>query len=344
MLGLESGSNGRNLSARLRILFTNIVLNGRTGTETLTRDLVSEMKRRGHECQVYTHAMGPIAKSLAGEGVPVTDDIARIEGSIDVIHGHHTTVAGIAAVRFPRAPAIFVCHDMDTWYDAPPRLPNFVQYVGIGPTAASRLTRLHDIPHERLTIIPNGVDQKRFRPGPLLPPKCRTALAFCKTREMVAPIRKACGKAHIYVDFVGYGARRPVEEPEKFMPQYDLIFCSGLTAREALSCHRAVVCCDNRGLGGMITPRRLKEWDNNLGVRVLDKPLSAAHFYAELKLYNSADSAAAAETFAAGCSVVDAAQRYELVYQAAISEGRGSLGEIDAKATAQFIETYVPRL
>jgi glycosyltransferase involved in cell wall biosynthesis len=344
-------------STHLRILFTNIVLNGRTGTETLTRDLVSEMRLRGHECQVYTHAMGPIAKWLVGDGVRVTDDIARIEGPIDVIHGHHTTVAGIAAVRFPRTPAIFVCHDVDTWYDAPPCLPNFFQYVSIGPTAANRLISRHDIPNERLTIIPNGVDQKRFRPGPPLPAKCGTALAFCKTPEMVAPIRDACQTAEIQVDFVGYGAQRPVEDPEKLMPQYDLIFCSGLTAREALSCRRAVVCCDNRGLGGMITLSRLKEWDNNLGLRVLDKPLSAGHFYAELQLYNSEDATLAAETFAAGCSIADAAQRYESVYQAAISEGRkaarrirlGSIfgrdgqSRVDPKATAQFIETYARR-
>lgn len=345
-------------STHLRILFTNIVLNGRTGTETLTRDLVSEMKRRGHECQIYTHAMGPIAKELVSEGIPVTDNIARIEGPIDVVHGNHTTVAGIAAICFPRTPAIFVCHDVTTWYDAPPRLPNFLQYVGIGPTAASHLIGLHDVPKERLTIIPNGVDHQRFRPGPPLPPKCRTALAFCKTPEMLAPIREACGKANIQVDFVGYGAQRPVEDPEKLMPQYDLVFCSGLTAREALSCRRAVVCCDNRGLGGMITPHRLKEWDNNLGLRVLDKPLSAEHFFAELQLYNAADSTLAAETFSSGCSIVDAAQRYEAVYRAAISEGRkttprirlGSIfgrdgrGQADSKATAQFIEAYARRI
>ncbi|QAY95061.1 hypothetical protein CWB41_04380 [Methylovirgula ligni] len=204
--------------AHLRILFTNIVLHARTGTEILTRDLAFEMKRRGHECQIYTHAMGPIAQWLIGEGIPVTDDIARIEGPIDIIHGNHTTVAGIAAARFPRTPAIFVCHDIENWYDTPPRLPNFLQYVAIGPTAAHRLIG-QDIPRERLTIIPNGVDQKRFRPGPPLPPKCRTALAFCKTRELIAPIRRACRKARIRVDFVGYGARRPTEEPEKLMPQ-----------------------------------------------------------------------------------------------------------------------------
>lgn len=300
------------------------------------------MKRRGHECQIYTHAMGPIAKWLISEGILVTDEIGRIK-PIDVIHGHHTTVAGIAAIRFPTTPAIFVCHDIVNWYDTPPGLPNFLQYVGIGPTSANRLKERHDVPEGRLTIIPNGVDQKRFLPGPPLPPTCRTALAFCKSPEMIAPIRKACRKARIRIDFVGYGAQRLVEQPEKLMPQYDLIFCSGLTAREALSCRRAVVCCDDRGLAGMITVSRLQQWENNLGLRVLNKPLTAANIFAELLLYDSADAALAAENFALGCSIVDAAQRYESVYEAAISEGHAKPPQIDAEAIARFIECYVRR-
>ncbi|QAY95062.1 hypothetical protein CWB41_04385 [Methylovirgula ligni] len=94
----------------------------------------------------------------------------------------------------------------------------------------------------------------------------------------------------------------------------------------------------------MISPQRLKHWENNLGLRVLDKPLSVANLVRELRLYHSADAASAAETFAAGCSIVDTAQRYESVYQAAISEGREALARTDEKAMAQFIETYIRRI
>lgn len=117
----------------MRILFTNIVLDTRTGTEILTRDLAVAMRRRGHDCVVYTHAKGTMADWLLGHGFQVTDSIASIAGPFDVIHGHHSTVAGVAAFRFPNVPAIFVCHDVTVWHDAPPKLPNFRQFVASAP-------------------------------------------------------------------------------------------------------------------------------------------------------------------------------------------------------------------
>lgn len=324
----------------MRILFTNIALNARTGTEILTRELAVAMRRRGHECVIYTHAKGAIADWLADRGFEVTDSIASIAGPIDVIHGHHSSVAGIAAMRFPDVPAIFVCHDLDAWHDAPPKLPNFKRFVAIGPTSAQRLTRAGWVSPDRISIIPNGVDQDRFRAGPPLPEKCGRALAFCKSPEMVKPIRDACRQGGIAVEFAGYGTGNPIDDPSMAMPKYDLVFCSGLTAREALSCGRAVVCCDNRGLGGMISVQRLKDWGNNLGQKILTQALNTENFAREIDRYDSADAAKAAELFAAGCSITDCAERYESVYRLAIAEGGASQRVAASPDVLEFIEAY----
>lgn len=322
------------------ILITNIALDARTGTEILTRDLAVEMRRRGHECVIYTHAKGMIADWLADNGFYVTDSIASVAGPFDVIHGHHSTVAGIAAIRFPNVPAIFVCHDFTAWHDAPPKLRNFTHFVAIGPTSAQRLAQ-NGVPPERMTVIPNGVDQDRFRPGPPLPDKCGRALAFCKSKKMVKPIKDACRRRGIIVDFAGYGAGNPIEDPERVMPTYDdLIFCSGLTAREALCCRRAVICCDDRGLGGMVSLHSLKEWDNNLGLRVLTKVPTTENFVREIDRYNSADATRAADAFAAGCSMTDCARLYEEVYGAAIAEGVTAAGPADFADIPEYIETF----
>lgn len=289
---------------------------------------------------IYTHAKGAISDWLADHAFEATDSIASITGPIDVIHGHHNSVAGIAAIRFPGVPAIFVCHDLEAWHDAPPKLPNFKQFVAIGPTSAQRLMQAGWVSPDRISIIPNGVDQDRFRPGPPLPEKCGRALAFCKASEMVKPIKDACRRRGIVVEFAGYGTGSPLEDPAAAMPKYDLVFCSGLTAREALSCRRAVICCDNRGLGGMISVQRLKDWGNNLGRKVLTQALDTKNLIRELDRYDSSDATSAAGMFAAGCSITDCAERYESIYRLAMAEGVANQEAAASPDVLGFIETY----
>jgi len=124
------------------------------------------------------------------------------------------------------------------------------------------------------------------------------------------------------------------------MPNYDLVFCSGLTAREALSCRRAVICCDDRGLGGMISVHRLKDWNNNLGLKVLTQALTVENLIREIGRYDAIDAMKAAEGFAAECSMSDCAQRYEAIYGLAMAEGDTSPEAAPAAAVVEFIEAF----
>ena len=114
-----------NRHAPLTVLITNIVLSGRTGTEIVTRDLALGLQARGHRPIVYTHqSAGEIADELRRAAIPVHDRIELIETPIDVIHGHHTSVAAVAVARFPDTPAIFLAHDALAWHDAAPIFPS----------------------------------------------------------------------------------------------------------------------------------------------------------------------------------------------------------------------------
>jgi hypothetical protein len=73
----------------MRILLTNITLGGRTGTETVTRDLALGYLEAGCAPTVYTRRLGPIADELKRAGVAVTDRVEDLAGPFDVIHGHH---------------------------------------------------------------------------------------------------------------------------------------------------------------------------------------------------------------------------------------------------------------
>src|SRR2546423_5244678 len=106
----------------MRILITNIVLSGRSGTETYVRDLALELLRRQHEVAVFTPRLGPIAEELIAAGIEVAARLDNLRLRPDIIHGHHNLQTALAMLHFPDIPAIFVCHDSKAWHDSPPLL------------------------------------------------------------------------------------------------------------------------------------------------------------------------------------------------------------------------------
>lgn len=305
----------------LRVLITNMVMNGRTGTEIVTRNLAVGLLRRGHTPIVYSPALGEIAFELRRIGVPVVESIERIREVPDVIHAHHVIQAGIAAVRFPDTPALFVCHDFVAWHDAPPRLPGFVRFVAVGDATADRLTIEEGVPPEAVRIIENGVDIDRFRAGEPPPPVPRRAIVIAKSREQVAPIARACAMRSIALEVAGTAVGRTLAAPEDVIPGYDLVFASGLTAIEALACLRPVIVCDGRGLAGFVDSNRYPAWRRqNFGLRTLVQPLTPERVAAEIDQYAAGEALAVGLRMRSESALDGWAARYEALYAECIAE------------------------
>jgi hypothetical protein len=327
----------------MKVLITNCILSGRGGTETFTRDLALQLQILGHTPIVYTPELGAIGYEIQERGIPVTDDINTIRDHVDIIHGHHTVPTAIAIAKFPKTPAIFVCHDFVAWHDSPPQLPNVLRFVAIGPTSANRLTFRESVAREKVVIIANGVERERFRPGPPLPPKLRRALAFCRSAELAHVIREACAQRALPVDLIGSGVGNLVDQPETLMPQYDLVFASGRTAQEALSCGRAVICCDNRGLAGFMTNASFDSWQRNLGLISLQKELTIENMLAEIDKYDVAE----ADDFLKSRhhpTMRDCAATYVELYESVIAEWSSRPADDEAifASIAAHMQLYSP--
>lgn len=330
----------------LSILITNLIMNSRTGTEILTRDLALGLLRRGHRPIVYTPSAGAIADELRRASVPVATTIENVAEPIDVIHGHHTPCAAVAVARFPNAPAIFVSHDFYAWHDVPPRFPSIKRYVAVDTTVAARLTSEHGISPEAVTIVLNGVDTSRFLAGPPLPPKPKRALAFAKNRGHIEAITEACKTCHIQLDFVGRAAQRIIDAPERILADYDLIFASALSALEAMVCGRAIIVCDGRGLAGFVTPERFQAWRPlNFGFRTLLRKISVEDLITEIGLYDSNAATAVGVQAREEASLDRMISRYLALYQEALAApGATERREEElALATARHLERWSPR-
>src|SRR2546422_6977176 len=111
----------------LRVLITNLSLDGRTGTETYTRDLALAVRALGCEPAVYSPRIGKLAKELRSVDIPASNDLSSFAVP-DVIHGHHNVPLALAILRFPGTPAVFVCHDAQVWHDQAPRFGAIQRY------------------------------------------------------------------------------------------------------------------------------------------------------------------------------------------------------------------------
>ena len=98
-------SQPRSAADPLRILVTNIALHGRSGTDTLVRDHVLALRRRGHSVVTFSPTIGRAAAEIRATGSPVATSLAAIGETPDIIHGHHNGPTMAALTRFPGTPA-----------------------------------------------------------------------------------------------------------------------------------------------------------------------------------------------------------------------------------------------
>jgi hypothetical protein len=324
---------------------TNIVVSGRTGTEIVTRDVAVGLLRQGHEPIVYTPKAGPLADRLRSASVPVVDDIAAIRVVPDIIHGHHNVPLATAVARFPKVPAIFVCHDFVAWHDSPPIFPSIRRYVAVDHTVADRLRVESGVPLERVIVRLNAVDLERF---PLsdreLPERPKRALAFVKHAQHVDHVARACAARNITLDVAGTMAGKPLEEPEKVLPQYDLVFTSALSALEAMASGCAVIVCDARGLAGFVTPDTFERWrPYNFGLRTLQRPVTVDALVAEIDRYDRAAAANVTALVRRDAGMQDLVDGYIALYEECVAEGVPRARAQHDVALARFVQQWGPR-
>jgi hypothetical protein len=327
----------------LRILITNLTLATRTGTELFVRDLATGLLDRGFTPIVYSAELGPLADELRAAAVAVVDDLGSLATAPDMIHGHHNLPTMRALLRFANVPAVFFCHDARSWHDSPPRSPRIRRYVAVDLACRDRLVLRHGIPEDRVRLLLNFVDLKRFTPRAPLPPRPARALVFSNNaneRTHVGAVREACGRAGIALDVIGAGAGNICARPEEALGRYDLVFAKGRCALEAIAVGAAVVLCDAAGTGPMATTGQLDRLRHlNFGRRALSGPVHPDVIGQEIARYDAKDAAEVSCRIRATAGRDEAVDRILALYHEALAEhlnGRGFNGNGSWRAVSYF--------
>jgi hypothetical protein len=330
----------------LTVLLTNIKLASRTGTEVAIRDFARALQARGHTPVVYSPTLGDLATEIRKTTVPVVDDLGCLARPPDVIHGHHHPQTMAALLRFPGVPAVFFCHDWRAWHDAPPRHPRLRRYVPVDGTVRDRLTFEHAIPPSHVHLRPNAVDLARFAPRGTLPSRPARALLFSNyAREdtHLVAVREACARAGLPLDVIGSGAGTAVAAPEAVLGDYDVVFAKGRSALEALAVGAAVVLCDFRGIGPMVTSANLDALRlANFGTRTLQTPLAPEPLLAEIARYDPHDAAEVSRRIRTAAGLDAAVDDLVTLYHAVVAE-QAAAGPDDLAAELAAVATYVER-
>jgi hypothetical protein len=327
----------------LRILLTNAWLDGRGGTEAVIRDLSMGLLRRGHRPIVYAPHLGELAEEMRGHGIAVIDDLSRMAEAPDVIHGQHVVQTSEALLHFPGTPAIQMCHAWQYWMEAPAQFPEIHRYVAVDQTVRDRLAHGEGVDPDKIEILLNAVDLRRFGSRQPLPARPRRALAFTKFNAHLPMVESACAHHGIELEVLGAGGDRLVSAPERELARYDLVFATARMAIEAICAGCAVVVCDSRGLAGLATTANLAQFRPlNFGLRTLLRPVTATALAEEIANYSAADAQALALSLRQEAGVESLLDRLLALYADAMAAPRADPAAQRA-AMLRFVTRFTPR-
>jgi hypothetical protein len=197
----------------------------------------------------------------------------------------------------------------------------------------------------RLELVYNGVSMDRFERRPPLPSRPARALVFSNAaREFgfVHEVRTACSRVGIQVDVVGAASGASVAATEEVLGGYDLVFAKGRAAIEAMASGCAVILCDDRGLGEMVTSRsaeRLRAL--NFGARTLSRDNDVDAIGAEIERYDPADAAVVTDYIRREAGAQAMSERMIEIYESALAVEPAT---VDWQGEARQLARYLPRV
>jgi hypothetical protein len=332
----------------LRVLITNNTLDDYAGTELYVRDLATGLLERGHLPVAYSSRLGAVAEELRRATVPVVHDLDALGTPPDLIHGHHHVETMTALLRFPQVPALYYCHGWLPWEEMPPRFPRILRYIAVDNTCRDRLTCEGGIPVERVRVVLNFVDLKRFLPRPPLPRRPGRALVFSNNAcrgGYLATVEKACAQVGMELDVIGMAAGTACSRPEEVLGRYDLVFAKARAALEALATGAAVILCDQAGAGPLVTCAELDRLRLlNFGIRCLRQPVTTEVLLQAINGYDPEDAAEVSRQIRATAGRDSALDQILALYEDVLEASARSMADpqAEAQAAAAYLREVSP--
>jgi hypothetical protein len=330
----------------MKVLITNIVLEGRTGTEIVTIELARGLAGRGHQVAVFAPYVGSSASSLLEAGITVTHRIEALPWKPDIIHGQHNIAVAAALARYPDVPSIFVMHDAKQDLNGPIATRQIVRLFAVDKLNRAVYSSDASIEPKRVDLLLNCVDLDTFSARDSLPERPRRALLLTKNQEHVTAVREAARISGLLLDEIGPAFGNVVDDLHVRLKHYDIVFATARMALEALAVGCAVVVCDGRGFAGLVTSTVVDDWrNNNFGLKLLRRAPTVDAILTEIKHYDANDAAVVSSQIRKTASLAGCLTRLESIYQDVLSNWTCSSDDQrrHSEALGDFLAAWVHR-
>lgn len=302
-----------------RVLFCNFCLGYRSGTETFLEDLIRSLQAKGWECGVYTPRAGPFIDGFRQANIPVWHQLEEITMEPDILHCQHTLESLALSTRFPDVPALFMVHDARSKYDTVPAVARWSALVAVDEVCRERIVRETGLRPDQVDVAHNSVDTTRFLPRAPLPETPSKALIFTSysvNDGHVRAARELCQRLGIALDELGAAAGQVEVAPEHCLPKYDLVFCKGRCAYEAMAVGSAVILIGAEGVGEMVTPENFTDFKKrNFGYSLLRPGMDQDFLEEQVKRYSPASTRQIQEMVRNTCSLNSMAESFIRLYE-----------------------------
>jgi hypothetical protein len=308
----------------MNVLITNIAISQYTGTETYVKELAIELINRGHSVEIFTFFVGELAKELIDKGINVTLNLKHLKLTPDIIHAHHNITTLKALSFFKNTPVIYFIHDRTYEFDYPIRHKNILQYIAVDFNCKERFCLENHFKEEDIEVVHNWANTDRFRLKEKINSHPKKALVFSNylnENNIYPQIKEACFELGIDLDIIGFSSGNPCKNPEDILQKYDLVFAKAKAALEAMATGAAVIVCDYRGLGGMVTSSNMMHFrDFNFGMKLMTNAPTKNNLIIEINKYNPSETIKVSEYIIKESDFFIVVTRLESIYSRVIMD------------------------
>jgi hypothetical protein len=331
----------------VNILITNHGLDARAGTELYVRDLALGLKATGHTPVCFAPVLGTVADEISAAGIEVTDTLDGLAAP-DILHCHHHHTTALACLALPETPALFVCHGVLPWQEAPlARFSNIRRWAAVSEACRRKLLDA-GVPDDRIVLRLNGFDAARFTFGaPAVNDADRRAqaLLFSNIAQPVdlLPFRAACAAHGMRLDHAGR-AGKTITTPERELPRYGLVFAKGRAAIEAMASGCAVILADYGKTGPLVTTANFDALRReNFGIAVITDPPDEAALREAITRIDWDDAAKVSARIRAEAPFANTVAEYLADYEDILADGPADASLIADEARA-YLTAILPHL